>query len=448
MNGETITGAAIGGLAGTVLGPAGTVAFGALGGLVGDAYSRKPSVGTFATTMRNDLKPENVTLNAHEIYVRITTGPGAGTLVAACAAATNLAKAFSDRATQIATLRGATAAAWQGDASAAAIAATGPLADTFTVAQRQLAANSQALTAEAEAFDHIRSQVEFVPETPPQSGIANAVNPFQTDVDGAITAYNAKAAKNVALYEAYSADTAAARSQVPQSYPEPGPLSASAAAVTRTGSPVQAASSTPPQLGVTAGAGGEPAATTASAAPGGAASAPPSTGAAAGKSDGTAGQGAGSTGRPVQQPPSTTTPAATVPALPAAGDAYAGGPLAGVPRTGAEVQRTRYGAGPGVGSFTGGAAPRPAAVPGARAGGPSVGTGPIPGQSSAAGRGGVAGAAVRGANGMHGMPASPAGRAGGEEDQEHRRKYLIEPDGKDLFGEPEACVPPVIGDNR
>jgi hypothetical protein len=49
---------------------------------------------------------------------------------------------------------------------------------------------------------------------------------------------------------------------------------------------------------------------------------------------------------------------------------------------------------------------------------------------------------------MGGAPTSPAGRANGEDDQEHRRKYLIEPDDKELFGIDERYVPPVIGDNR
>jgi hypothetical protein len=49
---------------------------------------------------------------------------------------------------------------------------------------------------------------------------------------------------------------------------------------------------------------------------------------------------------------------------------------------------------------------------------------------------------------MGGMPMGPTGRGNGEEDQEYRRKYLITPDDKELFGTDEPYVPPVLGDRR
>jgi hypothetical protein len=455
MSSPFTTGHLVGGLVGTAVGGVpGGLAGGALGGLLVDAYKKKPVVGNFATSVQNDLAPENVSLDAHQIYKRITEGHGPGSLVEADAAAKALSTSFAERANQIAAARGAAAAAWQGDASTAAAAATAPLADSFAVAQQQLATNSQALNAEATAFHHIRSQVEFVPEIPPQSGIANAVNPFQTDVDAAINEYNAKAAKNVQLYEAYSADTAAARSQVPQSYAAPPPLSASATATTLTASPIGAAPTAPPQVTPSADAG-QPAATNASATPGGS-SAPPSTNSAAGTPSGTAGQGAATTDPASRPTPQTTTPTALTPTLPATRDTSAGVPLPSHARpTGmSDLQRKSTGAGSGIGgsggAFGGGPGVRgtgPEGGGGMR-GGPSVGTGPVPGQTPA-GRGGVAtGPAARGTAGPGGMPMTPAGRSNGEEDQEHRRKYLIQPDSEELFGTDEPYIRPVIGDNR
>jgi hypothetical protein len=443
---ESVVGTAIGGVTGAVVaGVPGAVVGGALGGLLGDAYSRKPRAGNFATTLRNDLAPENVTLDAHQIYVRITTGHGTATLATANAAAARVSDNFAERAAQIEQARAAAAGAWQGAASAAASSATAPLADSFAVAQRQLAANAMALDAEVVAFDHIRSQVEPVPATPPQSSLVNAVNPFQSDVDAAINDYNAKAAKNVQLYEAYAAETAAARGQVPSSYAQPAPLAGTAgAAATGSVAPVGSASPSTPQVG--SAPADRPAATDASAAPGGA-----DVPGGGGVPGGTAGQSGAASDSPGRQTPPVTTPSATtpsgVPLLPAARDTFRGGPLAGqVRRTGTSDTRRGYtGAGPGSGG-SGGFGGGPSG-PGMR-GGPSVGTGPAPGQSAPGGPGGRGVAAGPATRGAAGMPMSPANRPREEEDREHRRKYVLEPDDKDLFGPDQRFAPPVIGDDR
>jgi hypothetical protein len=442
-----LTGAAVGGLPGAVVGGG----VGALTGLLREAYEAKPKAGTFATTLQNDLVPENVTLDAHQIYVRITSGHGPDSLVKANAAAALLSNNFTERASQITAAQGVAAGAWQGGASTAASSATSPLSDSFAVAQQQLAANATALDAEVTAFDHIRSQVEPVPATPPQSSLGNDVNPFQSDTDAAINAYNAKAAKNVALYEAYNADTTAARGQVPKNYAQPAPLNASASAVTRTASPVGPTSAATPKVGP--GGPSQSAATDASAAAGGDPAAPPTPG-------GTPGQSGGASDTPGRQTPAATTPSGAtpggVPLLPGGRDTMAGGPLSSRARRAAEAQRKFAGAGGGpgsggpggIGSFGGGTGS--GSGNGLRSGS-SVGTGPVPGQGNAgqqAGRGGAAAPAARGAAGPGGMPGGAAGRREGDDDQEHRRKYLIEPDDKELFGSDEKWVPPVIGDRR
>jgi hypothetical protein len=460
------TGGAIGGVVGTVVaGPAGGLAGQVFGGLIEDAYSRKPVAQQFATTVRNDLAPENVVLDAHQIYVRITSGHGSESLEVALAAASRLASGFADRVSQIAAVRNATAQAWQGGASTAAGAATAPLSDGFAVAQRQLEANSRALNTELAAFHHIRSQVEFVPETPPQSGILNAINPFPSDLDAAINEYNAKAVKNVQLYEAYSAETEAARAEVPQSYTDPASLIGTAAAVTRTASPVGPTSATPPPLGSVADVGAPVTTTAASATPGGMSSATPLAGGAAGMAGGTTGQGfvaTDPTGRQAFSP--TSAPPAGAPApralsaaaftgLPGATGPFAarGGAGAASPRTGGFSGGTGLrGTGAGVGGGVGSGGPGSVGGPGTRGGSP-VGTGPTPGQTPAGqqlGRGGLSGPPTRGAAGPGGFPAGGPARGDGEEDLEHRTKYLIEPDSEELFGTGELCAPSVIGGPR
>lgn len=455
-----IKGAAIGGAAGAaVAGLPGMLVGGGAGGLLGLAYAQKPVVENFSTSLQNDLAPETVTLDAHQIYVRITTGPGSGSLVEAKAAADELASSFAERAGQVARARSVAASAWEGQASAAASAAATPLDESFAVARQQLAANAQALDAEIAAFDHIRSQVEPVPPTPPQSGVANAVNPFQTDTDAAINAYNAMAAKNIQLYEGYVADTGAARGQVPREYAQPAPLLASAAAVTRTGSPIGNTAVPPPQVG--GGGAGEPAAATAANAAGGAGS---GAGAGAGSAGAGAGGGSGSGGgvsggaEAGRQSPSLTTPSATapggVPLVPPVRDAFTSAPLAGRPPRTTDTQRgfTAGGGGGGVGAFgpgvgaTAGPTPRGQVV----APGPVVGQSPTPAPPPPGrGPGGAPVPPARGATGPAGLPmGAPGGRANGDEDEEHRRKYRVEPDDKELFGVDEPYVPPVIGDRR
>jgi hypothetical protein len=460
------SGFVIAGAAGTaVAGPAGGLVFGAIGGLLAKAYAQKPVSQSFATTVANDLRPENVTLDAHQIWLRITSGHGPGSLAEAHSAAKDLADRFTQRAGEIAAALTVSGQVWQGAAADAAAAATTPLTDSFAMARQQLATNSQALDAELGAFDHIRAQVEFVPPEPPQSGIANAVNPFQTDVDAAINDYNAKAAKNVQLYEAYSADTAAARTQVSQAYLAPTPLTGSVAPAAGTGSPLGASAAPPPLAGSAPDAG--PSAGTATSASGGPSPAPPQSGGVSGTPGGSAGTGATATdsaGRAPQaspiSPTSPTSPTATtpgaVPPLPAAGGPFGGSPSTGrFPSSG--PGGGRGGGGPGMAGFgpvTRGGGPGAGTGTGARPavrGGPLAGAGPVPGQTppGQAVRGGLGGgAAARGGTGVGGTPAGAAGRGDKEEDQEHRRKYLIEPDRDELFGTDEPCAPPVIGDRR
>ncbi|OLF11263.1 PPE domain-containing protein [Actinophytocola xanthii] len=486
MADEFNAGEAVGGMIGfAVAGAPGELAGRLLGGAVADAYSNKPVPGYHATTVRNDLAPEDVTLTAHEIYRRITTGHGSGSLLAARDTAAELAGSLADRVGQIEAARGASTGAWQGEASQRSLTAAARLFNSLTVAQRQLAVNSRALDAELSAFDHIRANVEPVPESPPQSGFLNSANPFQTDVDKAINDYNAKAAKNVALYEGYSVDTAAARSQVPLSYPMTVPPAESTAPTAGTAAPLAAAPTAPPGAG--------PAVDTASAAPtttsttdGGTPTVPPPAGGASGTPGGTTGQGAAATDPLGRQAAGLTSPNAAAaggaPVLPVLPGTSVGGASANrrsLPAGASGAQRGLSGAGPGVGPGAGGfggfgvggtpggpGAGGPgvggsgAGGPGAGGsgaggsvarGGPAVGTGPIPGQSSTApppGRGGLAGATPRGAAGPGGPLGAPTGRSDGDEDAEHHVKYRIEPDGEELFGTDEFTAPPVIGDYR
>jgi hypothetical protein len=484
MSDQSNAGTAIGGMIGySVAGVPGGIFGGTLGGLVGDAFSRKPTVQNFAANVQNDLAPEIVSLDGHQIYVRITTGHGSATLAAARDAAANLTARFTEKVDRVMAAGAASGEAWQGDAAGLSRSVATRLTNNLALVREQLVANSRALDAELTAFEHIRSQVEPVPETPP-GGFLNSVNPFPTDVDTAINDYNAKAAKNVALYEAYFAETAAARGQVPQTFGTTAPLPETAAPTMSGASagPVST-TTTAPAPGGSAGGTAPSAATTADTASGGTPSVPPTAGA-------TSGQGGAGTEPAGRQAPALTTPTAATPGgapvLPVTPGASAGntstntrprssGP-SGTPRAfagagpafgpvGGNAAGARgfggggSGGGSGGGAGGGGVGSRglgsgvgggTGAGPGTGArGGPAVGTGPIPGQNSptqAPVRGGAAGPAVRGGIGPGGLPmGGPLGRGAGEDDDEHHRKYRIEPDGEELFGTDEWCAPAVIG---
>lgn len=64
------------------------------------------------------------------------------------------------------------------------------------------------------------------------------------------------------------------------------------------------------------------------------------------------------------------------------------------------------------------------------------------------GVGGVAGA--RGAGGPGAMGAAPmgGGRGKNDEESEHERKYLVEPDPEEMFGSEVLTAPQVIGDDE
>jgi hypothetical protein len=83
-----------------------------------------------------------------------------------------------------------------------------------------------------------------------------------------------------------------------------------------------------------------------------------------------------------------------------------------------------------------------------RGGGPGAGAGALAAEQAAQ-RGGVAGApGARGGVGMGGVPVGATGRGQGDEDSEHQRKVLIEPDPESTFGTDVLTAPQVIGDPR
>jgi hypothetical protein len=79
--------------------------------------------------------------------------------------------------------------------------------------------------------------------------------------------------------------------------------------------------------------------------------------------------------------------------------------------------------------------------------GPGSAGGPLAAEEAAAQR--AAAAAARGTNpGTMGATPVGAGRGKGDEDEEHRRKYLIETDAEGVFGSDVLTAPQVIGDDE
>jgi hypothetical protein len=404
------------------------MAVGAGVGAMAGAWVNRPRAGQFDATVASGEGTE--TLTADEIYRRVHGGVGLGPLVEAGVSAQLLESRYADRATQIATLRGQMATAWEGGAADASFAHTQPLLDAFEQSRDLLYDSGQPLSSQIDAFGEVFRKVQEVAAEPPRSNLLNDVNPFHTDTDAAIAEYNAKASTNVQAYLEYNAASTDNGGRVPQQYPTLPAGGMPPVVVQRSGTAGYGTTTLPG----TGPAGAIPTATV-----------DPSA------------QPARSGGLPTQAGPpvpdrSTTaqsfvpepnaargvtpTPPGPGPAGPGPGAA----PLVS-PVTGGYATGSRPGAGGGVGGRNA-AGPRPGSGAGPRPGPGGANPAGQTGRPASPATGPRAGAASPG-----GMPG-PAGRSKGDEDAEHKNKYTTSPDPNALFGTDELYVNPVIGDDR
>jgi len=398
------------------------------GAVAGYGYATQARAGKHDLTVASAPSPlrcGETTLTAHEIYRRVRGGPGLDTLLRATEAATNLARRYDQRAVDIERLRVRMALAWQGDAAGGADAHLGPLSDALRQSHELLTRSTTPLHAQSESFQHAYTHVEDVSAKPPTSSLLNDMNPFPTDTDKKINQYNAAASKNVEIYREYNSVSHANSGEMPKTYPV---LAASAVppmtvrSGTDTPTPVSGVVTAGPTSGSALAPGGG----------GGGAGSPGGSSTAAGTQVPLA--PTGSTTAQDWAPTALPAPAGPGPGV----GATSGGPGGNAPFLGGAV------GGPGG---AGGAVGGPGG-PRAEAGRPGVGGGPRAGGAPGARGPAPAGAAGRGAPGGPGAGSLGGRGQDGDEDIEHKNKYLTTPDKNEMFGLDQVCAPPVIGERR
>lgn len=385
-------------------------------------------------------------LSAADMYDRIRDGAGFTGLLTAQTNAAILAAKYAERVRQIESLRTRMAEHWTGDASDSALRYSQPFSDAMRDAGDTLTAiagESGPLLRQTDAYQQVLINVEKLPATPPESGLLNTVNPFETDTDREINAYNDKATRNVAAYLSYYSASGDNGSAMPQAFPAPPDTTVPAVAVLpQTGQGGQQFSAQVPTVpAAPAAVGGLPAA-------GGL----PAGGASAAGGGPPVGSSAGDPARMGSTSQQSVTPGPT--SVPA--------PVTGTPQPSAGGTGVPFGMVPGGG--------------GAGAGRPGVGTGRPGGGGSGPGSGGPGsggpgsgrlgsggspgGGGPGGGSGARGMaeplgrttsstgvgPAAGRQRKDAEEDEERSSKYVLSEE-LDL-GTSEIVAPPVIGDTR
>jgi hypothetical protein len=414
-------------------------------GVAAYAWATQPHSRPRSVDVQTVGEPSSdTTLSAADMYDRLREGAQYQGLAKAIGTVTIVAAKYKLRAGQIDGLRRRMAEGWTGDASDAALQYSRAFIDAMRDTGELLgetAGPSGPFARQVDAYQAVLRDVEKLPATPPESGLLNTVNPFETDTDREINAYNDKATKNVAAYTSYYAASGDNGFALPQQFPTP--VSTTVPSVYVPPRHDQSATVQNFSTPVPDAAGGSP----------GSAQVPPAAvpgGRSAGERTGpgfdTPAGGGSTTGQ-------SFSPAAGTPAVPAA--------FAGTPQPSAGGTGAPFGMVPGVaGGGAGGAgAGRPGAGPGrpgTSGGGPGAGTRGPGGMAEQAGRRGAPGVAgasaaeragVSGTRAAGGGPGPGAGRQrkDGEEDKERSTKYVL---SEDLDLGLPIVAPPVIGDNR
>lgn len=168
-----------------------------LGGFA--AYNMATTHSDDHTSQQGDRK-----IDCYDIWEKITTGPGTGSIQNGQAAASRLKGAYSDRLNTIDTLAKEMDAAWTGGgAEAAQNAGAHPLRVWMDDSGTKLTDSDKYLGEQNTAFTTVHAKVQEVPKDPPKNNLLNAVTPWTTDTDRAIRDYNTKGQANVDAFNAY-----------------------------------------------------------------------------------------------------------------------------------------------------------------------------------------------------------------------------------------------------
>jgi hypothetical protein len=431
----------------------------------------------------------HATMSGKAVYDMITGGPGTWTMDRAHDAAEAQSTTQQEINEEIAAIAAEIRGGWTGNAADGAHAATQPLSDGAAQSSRTLRTAQEVHAGQGQHFAHTANSVEKIADGPPQTGVWDSLTPWDTDTEDAVNEYNAKSQRNVELYRAYGTTTAASERGMPREYGT-FPEFHGEFAVHNSPGPGAGRHTPPPNIGnVTAAAayGGE---SGGGATPGpvgtpghGTTAHPP--GAVPDRQSGPA------PARPAAIAPIEPSPAQPLPARPAvptpgiaaipgpggttgtgpaSGPRSAGGP--GTPRTapgfgaagGAVPGGTSGTRGSGRAGTSGriggpgtprtaqpprtGQSPRTPGTPPAEPESPGGRTGATPGAAAAAESAAARGAAANTPN-RSGVAGIPPGAGKTKEDEEHRRKTILEePDAEGIFGTDQRTAPPVIGDDR
>ena len=436
-------------------------------------------------------------MDAQAIYDNFHThAQGTPGLTSAQQAAEQLSAKYQDRAVSTQQLIDGVQTGWKGAASEAAAQGLSPLAVNSLDTGGQLTTGHGVVGQQVDSFHTAVSEVQPVPPAPQMSNVIAAAATGQDTtpmIDQISHSYTVQAS-NVVAYSKYVSASQNNTSSLPPITPVDEPTA-----------PV-AVTTPPPAPGASAPTGGTHAPTVSGgsasranaaramgtgASGSGSASRPP-----AGSGSATPPSGPGSSGSttisnaapPVASPPSqssSTGPGggsgpglnpSLGPTGPGGGTPGGGGPWpgGGVPSSGLPGDGENVGTGPGARSGLGAVDDEAGGLGGLRSGtgGGSGGRVAFGGNSGAGSPGGASGeqgpsarsgagagsagaaeeealAAERGGagpGGMSGAGAMGAGRGRGAEDSEHHRKIGVEEDGEELFGLPEAVMPPVVGE--
>ncbi|WP_034241104.1 PPE domain-containing protein, partial [Saccharomonospora iraqiensis] len=180
------------------------------GALAGYSAATQEEAGNFAAG------DGSRTIDPHQIYQQLTSGPGTGSLENGREAAGKLKQTFDERVRQMDDLASKMDQAWQGDSGEAAKVGARPLKDWLLDSGYKLESSDRTMGAQADAFNGAVSRVQQVPQKPPESGWLNDINPLTTDKDREIAEYNAKAQANVDAFNAYYEATTTNSRSVPR----------------------------------------------------------------------------------------------------------------------------------------------------------------------------------------------------------------------------------------
>jgi hypothetical protein len=394
-------------------------------------------------------------LTPAQIYEKLTSGPGSAPLADEQRSTLEEQGHESDRAELIRSLASTVKSGWQGAASEGAYGAAMPLAERALENSVKLMKSQDLLSRQMGSFERARNSVVPVSD-PPEMSVDEAF-PFDVDHDKAVREHQDAAQNNIAVYREYDGASYYNETNLPQEYSggiqDSGTVSVDGADVIKVTEPGPGTSeprSGGPGDGPYSGGGGP--------GPGGYRGGGPT-----GGPSGSGGLGSGSQTAPTdyRPAPSSGYPLAyPLPTYPSPGQSspvsgsLSGEFVGGVPVSGyggggygprgsgpGGVGGPGAGRGPGVGG-PGGSARGPL--------GPGAGAGALAAEEAAIARRAAAQAAAGARGGGVGPMGAPVGVGRGKDDEEkeHQRKVLIEPDAEGTFGSDVLTAPQVIGDDE